>query len=155
MPTTTSHLRPSAVLAASLGLASVLLLTVSTNAAQATPTASAAPVTDQPGSSSSAPQSTGHPTEAAEYADRLVTAWSHGNDQEVKERAHPSVVQALAGHGTAHIKQWRRITADADSEHTAAVYVNRETGDVLTLSVDNRAADRGSEGAVERVRFDS
>ncbi|WP_166970889.1 hypothetical protein [Brevibacterium atlanticum] len=109
---------------------------------------------DTAATAASAAQSTGHPSAAADYADELVRAWGTGSDIDVGERAAKSVVDALDDHGDAHVTQWDRVAADADSSWTRVVYTNRVTAEMMTVTVANKTAADDEEQAVRSVEFD-
>lgn len=97
--------------------------------------------------------SVGHPNTAADYADGLIRAWVSGTTGDLEKRARPKVVRALTAQGDAHVKQWKRVAADADETTATAVYANRTTGRLLTLEVDRHAAAKNAERAVHTARF--
>ncbi|UVI37349.1 hypothetical protein [Brevibacterium spongiae] len=144
MPTTI-HSRVAALgIAAVAGFAA---LGMSAGPASASPEAQSAAGTVQ------APQSSGYPAAASDYADELVQAWGNGDDIDVGELAAPSVVDGLADHGDEHATHWARIAADGDSIWTDVVYENSVSHEVMALTVANKTAEVDEEQAVQDISF--
>ncbi|WP_152347792.1 hypothetical protein [Brevibacterium sp. CFH 10365] len=123
------------------GLAS--LGTVAGPASASTETVSAA-------SAAQAPQSSGYPISAVEYADRLVTAYGIGDDLVMDRLATQNVVDALTEADDGHVKRWHRTSADSGKGYTWVSYTNLDTHDVMNLTVRNAiAADKGGDAVRE------
>ncbi|SDS91125.1 hypothetical protein SAMN04489752_2831 [Brevibacterium siliguriense] len=104
-------------------------------------------------SSAQAPQSSGYPIHAAEYADRLVAAYGIGDDVMINHLATRTVVDALAEHSDDHTKRWHRTSADSGKGYTWVSYTNLRTHEVMTLTVRNAIAAEGIGDAVREVEF--
>lgn len=115
---------------------------------------SAATGTDSTPGAAEAPQSSGHPIGASEYADNLVIAYGVGDGRTMDDLATENVVDALDDHGSAHAKRWHRTAADSGAGHTWVSYTNLDTHEVMTVTVRNEAASNGDTDAVREITFD-
>ena len=86
------------------------------------------------------------PTEPAAYADALVVAWGAGEQAVVERMATPEVV---------HILGWQQTGAEGAAGSTIVTYENADSGDVLSLRVDNAAASEGADQAVVEARYET
>lgn len=104
-------------------------------------------------SAAQAPQSSGHPKSAVNYADRLITAYGIGDAVVVDQLATKNVVATLAEHNDGHAKRWHRTSADSGKGYTWVSYTNLDTYDVMNLTVRNAAAAGKDGDAVREVEF--
>ena len=100
-----------------------------------------------------APQSSGYPTSAVEYADKLVSAYGNGEGQVMDHLATRNVVAALTERHYKHAERWHRTSADSGKGITWVSYTNLETQEVMNLTVRNSiAVDKGGD-AVREIEF--
>lgn len=92
------------------------------------------------------------PTEPAAYADALVVAWGAGEQAVVERMATPEVVHILGDGGG---PTWQQTGAEGAAGSTIVTYENTDSGDVLSLRVDNAAASEGADRAVVEARYET
>ncbi|WP_256837880.1 hypothetical protein [Ornithinimicrobium faecis] len=92
------------------------------------------------------------PTEPAAYADALVLAWGSGDQDTMAQLGTDEVVHILGDGGGPN---WAQTGAEGAAGSTIVTYENSESGDVLTLRVDNAAASEGAEQAVVEARYET
>lgn len=92
------------------------------------------------------------PTEPVAYADALVVAWGAGEQELVSRLATPEVLHILGDGGGPH---WDQTGSEGAAGSTHVTYENTESGDVLTLRVDNAAASEGGDQAVVEASYDT
>lgn len=92
------------------------------------------------------------PTEPAAYADALVVAWGAGEQAVVERMATPEVVHILGDGGG---PDWQQTGAEGAAGSTIVTYENTDSGDVLSLRVDNAAASEGADQAVVEARYET
>lgn len=90
------------------------------------------------------------PTVPEDYADSLVVAWGEGDQATVQQLATDEVVQTLGEGGSPH---WERISTEGAAGSTIVTYSETQTGQVLSLRVDNAQASQGAEHAVVEARL--
>lgn len=109
---------------------------------------------DKTTTTAAAVQSSGHPTTSLKYADELVRAFGTGSDVDVERLATDAVVKTLSEHGDSHASRWHRIAADSAAGSTYVAYTNLDTGEEMTLGVNNEKSADGDDEAVRQIRFD-
>lgn len=92
------------------------------------------------------------PTEPAAYADALVVAWGGGEQAVVERMATPEVVHILGDGGGPN---WQQTGSEGAAGSTIVTYEDTESGDVLSLRVDNAAASEGADQAVVEARYET
>ena len=92
------------------------------------------------------------PTEPAAYADALVVAWGASEQGLVSRMATPEVVHILGDGGGPN---WEQTGAEGAAGSTYVTYENSESGDVLTLRVDNATASEGADQAVVEATYET
>ncbi|MCK0113365.1 hypothetical protein MWU75_14540 [Ornithinimicrobium sp. F0845] len=91
------------------------------------------------------------PTAPEDYADTLVVAWGEGDRAAMQRLATDEVVHTLGDRGSPH---WERISTEGAAGSTIVTYTETQTGEVLTLRVDNAQADHCAEHSVVEARFE-
>ena len=66
--------------------------------------------------------------------------------------ATPEVVHILGDGGGPH---WQQTNAEGAAGSTIVTYENSQSGDVLTLRVDNATASKGADQAVVEARYET
>lgn len=94
----------------------------------------------------------GLPTVPVEYADALVVAWGSGDQQTMAQLGTEEVVHILGDGGGPN---WAQTGVEGAAGSTLVTYENSQSGDVLTLRVDNAAASEGAEQAVVEARYET
>ncbi|QDO88027.1 hypothetical protein FNH13_06420 [Ornithinimicrobium ciconiae] len=92
------------------------------------------------------------PTVPTDYADSLVVAWGTDDQATMERLATPEVIDTLGTKGSPH---WERISAEGAAGSTIVTYRETESGEVLSLRVENELASQGGEHAVVEARFES
>lgn len=91
------------------------------------------------------------PTVPTDYADTFVVAWGTDDQPAMARLATPAVIDTLGGHASPH---WDRISSEGAAGSTIVTYSETETGDILTLRVQNELASTGAEHAIVEARFE-
>lgn len=92
------------------------------------------------------------PTAPVEYADALVVAWGAGEQALIGRMATPEVVHILGDGGG---PSWQQTGSEGAAGSTYVTYENSESGDTLTLRVDNATASEGGDQAVVEARYET
>lgn len=94
----------------------------------------------------------GLPTVPDEYADALVVAWGAGDQGTMTRLGTEEVVHILGDGGG---PDWAQTGSEGAAGSTIVTYQNSQSGDVLTLRVDNAGASEGAEQAVVEARYET
>ena len=81
-----------------------------------------------------------------------MVAWGSG-DQETMARLGTDEVVHILGDGGG--PNWAQTGAEGAAGSTIVTYEDSESGDVLTLRVDNAAVSEGAEQAVVEARYET
>lgn len=93
------------------------------------------------------------PTNAQDYADELVRAWSKHFEGYLARLAGPDPLAVLAAHDSLAGSTWTRSACEGAAGSSYCTYT-ASGGTKLIVRVGNEAASQGQEHAVTEVRFD-